>query len=493
MYYTANINPLFWFRIHCNSCAMSSPSSLQITDSDSSTVYPTSASSPDGSPDSHSSSPSILSAEVSSMEFTPANNSDEFDSPTFDQCRLCLELKSMKHYSLYELYTANPQFADFYVPEKQICKCPPQKYHVMCLGRWARMTADRPCPSCRTMFESVHIVRSDSFWPIFREVYLKSWLMFALFLNLWLIKIKYFDLSWLPITDVVNNLPLTDYLLYLVPFFNIFILNYFYLMCDAQRYYFGLVEFHYSFGSMSSSQLFTSELVASNQLRKPNPSPWVSYGQVYNTCTICGLSLQEVPHLRYTCNCYAIHHQCLFEQITQSPNSTEDPLPATNLLCPNCGQLYQVPNKVKLFLLCARDTLLYRNSEVFDTFRYHCSGIIQHRPSFIDYLFFKDDGLFRLITFVSVVALFVLVESQLPVSNDIPCSWKKPPYCTRHWNQTTPHDSTYRKCQLVFHVLWFIYEFLQLTYRHYRTLILDKSKQWATQVRLLKCTSYRFR
>lgn len=414
-----------------------------------------------------------------------------------DQCKLCFELTKIDHRTINNLYATSPQTRQLFVVETKLCDCAPTstRYHVLCLGLWLKLTADRPCPNCHRLFQSpTHITRHDSFARIFFNYYFDNWMLFALFLNLWLIKIRIIDQYPFDITDMVADVPDGSYLLYLVPFFNIFLLNYFHLLYRCQRYYYGIIEFSYSHLRMSATQMYTADMVALRYVRSNHRPRWVNYGQLHDKCSYCGHDVIYKPHMRYVCRCFAIHYCCFrhkMQKCRKNPNLYGNKeLPENSLRCCNCGEMFQVPNYAHLIILCIRDTLYYRNWNSLQCLQYYSADMFQYRPTFMQYLFTFQNGLNRLLLFTIAILFFIYVELNLPINSNLLCFfWQHTSHIcpSSNWNPNVtlmeiPIWSTYHHGQLLLQVLWFSYEFYCQLYQQFVQQFIIQKDHWKSQI-----------
>lgn len=358
-----------------------------------------------------------------------ANQVEEVSSPTddgiddivwpgdlvgiYDKCRLCHQLEEFGHTVAYDEFLL--PYGNFYV-ESSLCKCGPpwNKIHVLCLQRWLRFTADRPCTRCRTRFTSPdHIGRDPlSFWDVLRNQYWNYYFISWMFLNLYLVGNRFWltldtnvDEHWGRTGRLLDTVATVHHLLVMSIPLNLILLGGFRLFFLFTNKLGACVTFIYRFGAIDSTQLYCLEMVARFQLPQTYRRN-VNLGQLYHVCSYCGLRLiGPAECLRYYCECYALHRQCLLQALRDAPGE---------LLCHNCGRLIVRPPEVRLWALLLRDMLTRSAPEAWAAWNYLINSPkvdgFRMYPSFATYLFTSRAGLTALLPFLLSTCLYGNLE-----------------------------------------------------------------------------------
>lgn len=423
--------------------------------------------------------------------------------PNFTLCRLCRLLTSKGLKTCQDMFANNPQLGDVYLSEATLCACPPEmqseKVHSICLQRWTRQTGDKPCPRCRTHFHAPsHLTRLNGFLQILSLHFATEFVVTMWLLNVWLLR----DLFWTMFTEwsrldyaetyetlawIFGRIRWNEFLFGVVPFMNLFVLQYFYLLYRAIRVDYELLLFTYKNGPVEATQLYSALLVAersvSNQgALKPGA---LNYGPLWNYCSHCGQALTLKPYFRYLCNCFGYHEECLRMIIPTNPSAAIlSRSPSSR--CPNCSTFFQFTFRPYLYLV--RDVLLMPRSRsltifgdpvqtrTLQTTSADCR-MPRREPSFASYLFRTRLGRPKVLKFSAVLVLYLLGElaisalkyappAETPVTNLVDLG----AYLTTVWDNfesASGAESQQMNLWLLLRLLWFICEFLRIVHGDY--------------------------
>ncbi|KAJ6225688.1 hypothetical protein RDWZM_004233 [Blomia tropicalis] len=439
-----------------------------------------------------------IPVEVSSSSENESESSSSEESISQSNqicCRLCIELH--KHgFPLSQF--RNSTIQNDYLTESCLCRCANQTpIHTICLQRWIRLTADKPCTKCRHLFEAPsHLTRLVTFGDVVIYRYVFELIVSLWFVNMWLFK----DLFWLIIGDfdryeqyfgnqmetftaIINNIR-WSLLLEVIPFMNIFVLNYFYLTYRARLSDVGLIQFSYRLIRGHATQLYSSKMVAYHYIQRGiYKISSINYGQVYDACSWCGRSIvtdddDDREYLRSICRCHGFHRDCLRYVTETDGSSTLSPY-----RCPNCGEHFDFVTMVIRFtrdLICLPYS---RSRSIFNAIRQ--TKLPRRVPSYFEYLFNTKFGLRTLITFVSVICLYLMVElimSKINLMKQINENGKEINWinytqsymfndvCYQSMDEQRTIENVWNivpNKTIKLQVIWFCCEFFRLSYRSY--------------------------
>lgn len=391
-------------------------------------------------------SPLSASIRTPSTESLVSNSSHASEAYSFSECRLCKALCRDGFDTARDMYANNRSLELVTLPpDSPLCACPPtadeQPVHVLCLQRWTRVTADRPCSQCRHHFSAPsHLTRLDGFTEIIAGHFDWQCLTSMVLLNLWILNgfIRSAFTQWEDVEDGTDHLATlrhwlfgtasswAPYHLLVIPLLNILLLQYFYLYYSAVKADYSLITFSYSFGRVQATQLYSALMVANFYVRREEfREGAVNYGARWDSCSYCGRALLSTAgtasYLRYVCRCSAYHLQCLQQVVNCEPTGKSSAGSGSNSSinssrCPNCSvhfnfsSLHQLPYVLRDALLRPRSRALSLGEYLVQLQPLLTSGWPRREPSFGQYLFCTALGRLQVLKWAVVMAFFLAVE-----------------------------------------------------------------------------------